>query len=149
MRLVRIVVVALVAVFAAACAGSAPSAPTSGAAADSVKKNPSSINLQVVFVDGGDVDGDGIISHGDVITYTFDDSANWNQLSTSCRQGGVLVAAAVQSPPQASMAPIELRSRLWVGGAAECIGELQQFWHMSDSGPVYKTLASVSFSVAE
>lgn len=131
-----------VAILCAACSASeapvSPSAANGGAA----KKNPGSINLQVVFYENGDADGDGVISHGDFITYTFNEDADWFQLSTACYQDGALVASALQT--RQAFLPAQLSSRSWAEGAADCTAELQKF---GNNG--IRTVALISYAVAE
>lgn len=111
---------AAAAILCAACANPGPLVPA-GAGSGTTEAKPDRSNLQVVLV--SDVDGDGVISYGDFISYTFD-AKDWHQLSTACYQDGQLVASALQSTWH--FAPIELRSRMYTGGAAECVGELQR-----------------------
>ena len=129
---------AAAAILCAACANPGPLVPT-GVGGGHTEAKGDRANLQVVLV--SDVDGDGAISHGDFISYTFD-AKDWHQLSTACYQNGQLVASAFQAPWH--FEPIELRSRSYVGGAAACTAELQKF-----QGGAMRTIALTQFTVAE
>jgi hypothetical protein len=102
-------------------------------------------SLAVVLVT--DVNGDGVKSWGDSVTFTVTTSASQPSVKLSCSQGGVVVyyssAGFYPGYPWPWAQTFTLSSGAWTGGAADCTATLYTY-----NGKSYPTLATTSFNVA-
>jgi len=120
----------------AASVGSSVLAQGKGKGKGTNQATSASLTLNLV----NDADGDGVVSYGDTINFTVQQTeTNMPYVSLMCYQGGTLVASSITWPD-----PTTLYSRAWQSGAADCVAELFYF-----SSPKKVVLATLSFPVAE
>jgi hypothetical protein len=87
----------------------------------------------------GDVNSDGIINHGDTITFTVVSDENWHQVNLTVTQNGMMVCSG--SWPMSG--PMTLSSRAWTEGAADAHAECIEFVASGTN-----VLAAIDFPVA-
>lgn len=95
--------------------------------------NDSSLTPVIVH----DWDNNGVISHGDAITFNVQTDEYWQQVNVECSQNGVVVFGAARA--QVNFYEFTLSSASWTSGPATCTAELIQSLQ-------HKPLASVDFA---
>ena len=102
-------------------------------------------SLALVMVN--DADADGVVSHGDTITFSVVTSADRPYVSVKCYQGGTLVYAASAGfyADYPWSKTFGLGTTSWTSGGADCTAQL----YTTRDGTRLNVLATLGFYTAE
>ena len=102
-------------------------------------------SLALVMVN--DADADGVVSHGDTITFTVTTTADRPYVSVKCHQGGTLVYAASAGfyADYPWSRTFGLETTMWTSGGADCTATL----YTTKDGTRLNVLATLGFNTAE